>query len=70
MTDIPVLHIGDGSPEQIAFRLLMIIGQSEGKSLDASGYAKPDVTRKWLLDTYAECLDATRGSRIFAMDTR
>ena len=41
--------------EKIAFRLLVEIANAEGKSVRSlQGGSTPD--RKWLLDTYAECL--------------
>lgn len=42
-----------GSAEAVAFKLLMEIASIE------RGFPE----RKKLLDTYAECLDATRGAR-------
>ena len=49
--------------EAVALELLRLVALSEGKGLTAqSGRAKrPD--RKWILDTYAECLEAAKGSR-------
>ncbi len=62
MADQPVVHIGENSPEQVAFRLLQEIARAENKSLHGGGPFgagdKPD--RKWLLDTYAECLDVVQ----------
>ena len=48
----PVVHIGEKSPEQIAYKLLLLIASKEGKLLDDHAIEN----RKWLLDTYAECL--------------
>jgi hypothetical protein len=47
------------TPEHIAYNLLSAIAKEEGKSLNGSmkGTA-PD--RKWLLDTFAECMQAVR----------
>lgn len=58
-----VVHIGENSPEEVAFKLLQTVASVEGKSLFPfrGGDVKPD--RKWILDTYAECLAATRGFR-------
>jgi hypothetical protein len=56
MVDAPVVHIGENSPELIAFKLLMIIAGNEKKSINGSVGAPPNADRKWLLDTYAECL--------------
>ncbi len=46
MADIPVVHIGENSPEFIAYRLMRDIVRLEKGAGD----------RKKLLDTYAECL--------------
>lgn len=57
MADTPVLHIGENSPEHVAYRLFHHIAQVEGKIL-SQGNSAPD--RKWILDTYAECLRAVK----------
>lgn len=48
MADAPVVHIGENSPEEVAYRLMRRIEAVEVSS------GKPD--RKWLLSTYAACL--------------
>lgn len=53
---------GDNTPEQIAFKLLERVAEAEGVSFARGGKDKP-ATRKWILDTYAECLDAVRANR-------
>lgn len=55
MADAPAVHIGENSPEEVAYKLLRTIASSEGKSL-GSNLDKATAERKWLLDTYAECL--------------
>lgn len=62
MADNPVVHFGENSPEQVAYRLLRNIAYIEKKR---DGLEFKDVDRKWLLDTYAECLDATLNRRSF-----
>ena len=52
MADQPVVHIGENSPEYVAFKLYHEITRIEARG------EKPD--RKWILDTYAECLLAVR----------
>ena len=55
------VHIGENSPEQVAYKLLHDIGRAEGRRFTqgvAGNSANTD--RKWLLDTYAECLRAVR----------
>ena len=56
----PVVHIGENSPEQIAYKLLLLIASKEGKLLEGSYSDHATADRKWLLDTYAECLLAVR----------
>jgi hypothetical protein len=51
----PVDLVGD-SPELIAFALLRSLAQLEQESRDS-------FDRVWLLDAYAECLDAVNGKR-------
>ena len=48
-----------GTPEHIAYGLLGVIARVEGKSLTA-GSAGTDPDRMWILDTFAECMEATR----------
>ena len=50
-----VLNIGDNSPEGVAYKLLELIAHAEGKKLN-SGDPKPD--KDWILNTYAQCLQA------------
>ncbi len=61
MADNAVVHIGENSPEQVAFKLMQEISNVEGVQLYSHG-EKP-VSREWVLDTYAECLKAVRGFR-------
>ncbi len=61
----PVVHIGENSPEEIAYKLLVTIAANEKKSLHGAATAD----RKWLLDTYAECLSTVRNpSREFTIE--
>jgi hypothetical protein len=61
----PVVHIGENSPEQVAYKQMLEIANVERKTLHASapssGWTAAD--RKWILDTYAECLRAATGLR-------
>jgi hypothetical protein len=63
MTDQTVLHIGENSPEHVAFKLMEIIAAAESKELRSVVAGPPKIDRTWLLDTYAECLRVTRGLR-------
>lgn len=58
MADAPVVHIGENSPEHVAFQLLNTIASIEGIKLYGGDSKSAD--RKWVLDTYAECLNAVR----------
>jgi hypothetical protein len=61
MADTPVvIHQGENSPEQVAYKLLETIASNEGKTLRGSSVGKASAERKWLLDTYAECLQTVR----------
>ena len=62
MADAPVVHIGENSPEEVALKLVRVIGSAEGKTT-LGGAPQGDMDRKWLLDTYAECFYAVKGYR-------
>jgi hypothetical protein len=53
MADAPAVHIGENSPEFVAFRLMGLI-------LSGEQSAEPRRTRKEILDLYAQCLLAVR----------
>ncbi len=60
-----VVHIGENSPEQIAYKPLVTIAANEKKSLHE---VTTTADRKWILDTYAECLSTVRNpSRQFTI---
>ena len=65
MADDPlVVPVGDISPENVAYTLMRDIAIVERKSfspLPGEGFTSVD--RRWILDTYAECLQATKGVR-------
>ena len=54
------------SPEVVAFRLMEIVAKVEGKDLDDG--ARGDADRKYVLDTYAECLLAASGGRVVVIN--
>lgn len=62
MADAPVVHIGENSPEEVALKLFKFVADVEKKTLyvphnaPSSGATVAD--RKWILDTYSECLYA------------
>jgi hypothetical protein len=55
----PIVHVGENSPEEVAFKLMREIAMAENKSLrGAVAGDKPN--RNWILDTYAQCLSVVR----------
>ena len=66
MADVPVVHIGENSPQQVAYKLLEQIAKVEKKVFYHQSHRDSDDTtadRKWILDTYAECLYTVNGYR-------
>lgn len=66
MADKPqVVHIGENSPEYVAYKLMVDVMRLERKTTStgdlSAGWSTAE--RKYLLDTYAECLLAARGYR-------
>lgn len=62
MSTQAVVKTAEGTPQQIAYRLFHDVARAEGK-LDPTGNLIKAPDRKWILDTYAECLRATTGRR-------
>ena len=60
MADAPIVHIGENSPEHIAYRLMRDIAVIENRPIVTAREIVNRADRKWLLDTYAECLEAVR----------
>ena len=56
-----IVHIGENSPEQVALKLTETIAGLERR--DLYGHGENPADRKWLLDTYYECLQTVRGKR-------
>ena len=57
----PTITFINHSPEKVALDLVQIISLIEKRSLHSgppAGWTSAD--RKWLLDTYAECIQAVR----------
>lgn len=65
MADAPVVHFGENSPEYVAYRLLSDIAAVEGQQLAGHASRGNKPPKKWILDTYAECLDAVMGRRVY-----
>lgn len=51
---IVTAHIGENSPEYVAFKLMETIASLESKSL--YGHMENPADREWVLSTFAECL--------------
>jgi hypothetical protein len=60
MAGEPVVHIGENSPEQVAYRLLEHVAAAEGFHLRRSPSELKLPDRKWLLETYAACINAVK----------
>lgn len=54
MADQPAVHIGENSPEEVAFKLMRLIADVEGREPYAHGEHPMD--REWILRTYDQCL--------------
>ena len=61
MSDAPVVHIGENSPEQVAYRLMHEIATQEGAAKGSHSVIERD--RAYVLDLYHECFLAVRGLR-------
>ncbi len=66
MADSSVVHVGQNSPEYVALKLLEMVARVEKRTFYHSQDMRNETTadRAYLLDTYAECLEAVRGQRI------
>lgn len=56
-----VVHLGENSPEQVAFKLMQEIAITEGRYFDSDARGEQHADRRWILDTYAQCLTAVKG---------
>ncbi len=60
----PVLnHMGPNSPEKVAFDLMERVAFIEGKRIGRDQEYRAQTDRTWLLDVYADCLEAAQGRR-------
>jgi len=60
MTDTAVVHIGENSPEEVAYKMMLLVGNVEGR--DTYGHGTHPMTREWILKTYDQCLSVVRGA--------
>ena len=64
MAEEAVVHIGENSPEYIAYLLMTKIATVEAKVFHTNpGSEKTVADRNWILNTYTECLEAALGTR-------
>jgi len=70
MADTTVVHIGENSPEQVAYKLLVNIAAIEGYYLREGPYpaGNKSPTKEWLLSTYSECLTAVQSPSFYRRD--
>ena len=59
MAEAPDIHSGGDSPEMVAYTLLKHVAAVEARSLTTKSATNPS-GKKWILDTYAECLLAVK----------
>jgi hypothetical protein len=62
------LHIGENSPEHVAFKLMELVARVERRTMlgykqDQLNDGWSEADRKWILDTYNECIEAAKGFR-------
>ena len=60
MADNTAVHIGENSPEQVAYKLMERVASAEDKHFIGSN---KNTDRAWILDTYTECFQAVKGYR-------
>ncbi|HVZ02293.1 MAG TPA: hypothetical protein VHA35_22495 [Dongiaceae bacterium] len=54
-------HAGNETPESVAYRLLMLVADLESRTMHGNpAKDRTNADRKWILDTYAECLQAVK----------
>jgi hypothetical protein len=58
-----LVQLGENSPEHVALKLVEMVAKLERRELVNNERASNPANRKWLLDTYCECLTAVKGFR-------
>ena len=68
MSESSQFGIGDGTPEAVAYRLMLDVMRVENRTMSSGALAgaHTPADRHYLLNTYHECLMAVRGKRIAA----
>ena len=59
MADAPVVHIGENSAEHVAYKLFLLVVQTENKSLVHGQDNMAD--RAYILRAYLDCWSVTHG---------
>lgn len=60
MSDKAIVHVGENSPEQVAYKLMRDIAGTEGVGLHSQD---PNSNREWIIRTYCQCLAAVQHPR-------
>lgn len=66
MTDKTIVHLGENSPEKVAFDLMKLVADIEKKTfhhVSAGNHGLTVADREWIYKTYAECFNVVRGYR-------
>ena len=58
MAENTVVHIGENSPEQVAYKLMRDIARAEKVSLEGTNITS---NREWIIKTYIMCRQAAAG---------
>jgi hypothetical protein len=64
MADSTTVHIAENSAEEVALKLLTFVARAEGRPLPGVSGSSSTADRRYILDTYAECLEAVKGHRV------
>jgi hypothetical protein len=59
LADNPTMHIGENSPEHVAFRMMLLIADVEKR--EPYGHGEHHMDREWILRTYDQCRDVVKG---------
>ena len=61
MSDAAVVHIGENSPERVAYQLMLSIAAGENKRYQVHSGGLVLADKDWILSTYADCLGVVKG---------
>ena len=63
MAEKTTVHLGENSPEEVAFKLMQEIASAESKKLYRGLGTGSTPDRKWILQTYFECRKVVYGGK-------